>query len=50
MNLESCKNLKALNEEEAKICNGGSIITTVGKKLLPPIIVPFPDPDEGGYL
>lgn len=52
MNLECGKNLVALKEEESKNCNGGSVITAVIKKLLPPIIIliPFPDPDSDGHL
>lgn len=50
MKLESCENLKALNEEEAEICNGGSVLTTLVKKFFPPIIVILPGPDDGGYL
>lgn len=45
MKLNSCNNLVALTEEESKNCNGGSIINTIIKKLLPPIIFPIPIPD-----
>jgi hypothetical protein len=50
MNLECCKNLESLNEEESKICNGGSVLTMIVKKLLPPVIILIPDPDDGGRL
>jgi len=45
MNLDNCKNLKALTSEEILACNGGSLINTIIKKLLPPIIMPIPIPD-----
>ena len=50
MNLECCKNLETLNDEESKICNGGSAITTIIKKWIPPVIIFNPIPDEGGRL
>ena len=50
MNLDFCKNLESLNEEESKTCNGGSVFGTIVKKLFPPIIIPAPEPDGDNRL
>lgn len=50
MNLNCCKNLEALNEEESKNCNGGSVITTIIKTVLPPVIILIPIPDGDNRL
>jgi hypothetical protein len=50
MNLHYYSNLKALNEEESRKCNGGSVLTTIIKKVFPPIIIPVPTPDGDNRL
>jgi hypothetical protein len=50
MNLNYCKKLETLNEEETQNCNGGNMITTTIKKLLPAIIFPIPTPDGDNRL
>lgn len=50
MNLEFCKNLESLKEEESKNCNGGSVLSNIEKKWFPPIILPVPTPDGDNRL
>jgi hypothetical protein len=50
MKLDYCKNLESLKEEESKTCNGGNMITTTIKKIVPTIIFPIPTPDSDNRL
>jgi len=50
MNLECCKTLMVLNEDESKNCNGGMSVFTVIKVKLPPIVYPLPLPDDDHRL
>ncbi len=45
MNLKCCKNLLVLNEEEAKNCNGGTVMIKELKPKMPPIVIDMPCPD-----
>ena len=45
MNLNCCKNLLVLNEEEARVFNGGAVMMTELKPKFPPIVIDIPLPD-----
>ena len=45
MNLNCCKNLLVLKEEELKGCNGGAILITELQPKMPPIVIDMPFPD-----
>jgi len=49
MKLECRENLKPLNVDESKCCNGGSVLAEA-KKIFPPYLYPVPKPDDDHRL